>query len=125
MPALLTKFIFNKYTLAFVILASVVGYGQMLITKNAELSVLNDNLNRAIVKMQSELENKSNEVEIVEKIIVKDCEERIKIAENKNESLIVIKKHSSATKDQEKIDEKDILGSKLPDDILDRLRINP
>lgn len=124
MPPILAKLLFNKYTLILMIVLSLGLYINNITTKNSELVlrvqqlvIYNDEYNKA-------LEEIKEEKRLILSIQEKDCKGRIEIVKESKDVIDVIEKVKVKTQELETVNEKNILGSKLPDDIIDSLRVH-
>lgn len=125
MPPFIMKLFLNKYVLGGVFLGVLSLYVYHLKTSNEELQIEVALLNENVQDYIGLIENNIKELNVLELTLRRDCEARIDIVENRKVSIGVLKSETKRTANMEKVDEKDVLGSKLPVVVLDRLRINP
>lgn len=134
MNPFIVKLLFNKYTMGIMIIISAYLYVSHINSQNNELSSQVQTLNISLETAQFDLSKSKKEIKRIIKesdeqkaqiikISLEDCQDRIDIVKKTKDRIQVIDKVKEQTQHLETVDEKNILGTKLPDDILNSLRI--
>ena len=119
---LLKKIFLNKYTLGLLIVGGSLWYIHSLIETNVELELRAKALSDSVASLELRLSEERDLKLKQEIILTEDCEARLSIV-NKNKDFIKrVEVQSQVDKGKEKVDEKDVLNTKLPESILNGLR---